>query len=79
MQKARRLVPRNPNRRGRLSTVNLLALTSFGQFGFILKILINFVTKQATLMRRSTVLNLPPLLVFPACTVKDVVGIRDQT
>jgi len=36
------------------------------QLLFILKILFTFVTKQATLMRRSSVLNLPLKLVFPA-------------
>jgi hypothetical protein len=52
--------PGNHYRRGRLSTFGLLVLTSFDQLIFILKILPTFVTKQATLMRRSTVLSLPP-------------------
>jgi len=44
--------------RGRLSTVDLLVLTSLDQLLFILKILLNSFTKQAILMRRSTVLSL---------------------
>jgi hypothetical protein len=32
----------------------------------MLKILFTFLTKQATLMRRPSVLSLPPQLVFPA-------------
>jgi hypothetical protein len=51
---------------GRLSTVDLLVLTSLDLLVFILKILFSFFTKQATLMTRSTVLSLPPQLVFPA-------------
>jgi len=51
---------------GRLSAVDLLVLTSLDQLIFILKILFSFLTKQATLMRRSTVLILPTQLVFPA-------------
>jgi hypothetical protein len=39
--------------------VDLLVLTSLNQLLFILKILLTFVTKQPTLMRRSTVLSLP--------------------
>ncbi len=50
---------------GRLSTVDLLVLTSLDQLLFILKILLIFFTIQATLMRGSTVLILPPKLVFP--------------
>jgi len=57
--------PGKPYRRGRLSTVNLLVLTSLDQLIFKLKILFTFFTKQATLMRRSTVLSLPLQLVFP--------------
>ncbi len=51
-------------RRGKLSTVDLLVLTSLGQLVFILKLLFSFVTKYAALMRRSTVLSLPLQLVF---------------
>jgi hypothetical protein len=51
--------------RGRLCTVDLLVVTSFDQLPFILKIF-TYVTKQATLMRRSIVLSIPFQLVFPA-------------
>jgi hypothetical protein len=44
---------------GRLSTVDLLVLTSLDKLVFELKIF-SFFTKQATLMRRSTVPGLPP-------------------
>jgi len=50
---------------GRLSTVDLLIQTSLDQLLFILKILFTFFTKQSTLMRRSTVLSLPPQVKFP--------------
>jgi hypothetical protein len=50
---------------GRLSIVDLLVLTSLDQQLFTLKILFTFVTKQAKLMRRSTVLSLPVHLIFP--------------
>jgi hypothetical protein len=53
-----------------LSTVNLLVLTSLDQLIFKLKILFTFVTKQVTLMRRSTVLSLPLQLVFPDLIIK---------
>ncbi len=49
---------------GRLSTVDLLVLTSLHQLLLMLKILFTFFTKQPTLIRRSTVLSLPPQLVF---------------
>jgi len=51
--------PGKSSYRLRLSTVDLLALTSLDQLLFILKILFTFFTKQATLMRRSIVLNIP--------------------
>ncbi len=51
-------------RMGGLTTVDLLLLTSLDQLLFILNIF-TFFTKQTTLMRRSTVLSLPPWLVFP--------------
>jgi hypothetical protein len=38
--------------KGRLSTVDLLAMTSLNRFRFKLKMLFTFVIKQATLMRR---------------------------
>ncbi len=52
--------------RGRLSTVDLLLLTSLDKLLFTLKILFTLFKKQAILIRRSTVLSLPPpQLVFP--------------
>jgi hypothetical protein len=51
--------------RGRLSTVDLLVPTSSDHLLFILKIFFYIFTKQATLMRWSAVLSLPPQLVFP--------------
>jgi hypothetical protein len=51
--------------RGRLSTVDLLVLTSLYWLIFFLKILFIGVSKQATLIRRSTVLSLPLQLGFP--------------
>jgi hypothetical protein len=50
---------------GRISTVDLLVLTGLDQLIFKLNKIFTFVTKQATLMRRSTVLSLPLQLVFP--------------
>ncbi len=49
---------------GRISTVHLLVLTSLESACFKLKILFSFFSKQAALIR-STVLCLPPQLVFP--------------
>ncbi len=49
---------------GRLSTVDLLVITSLDQLIFILKILLNFFAKQATLVRRPTVKTLPFQLGF---------------
>jgi hypothetical protein len=63
--------------------VDLLALTSLEKLLFILKILVIFLTKQANSVRRSTVLRLPPQLVFPAfsnsksATQKNKFGIKD--
>jgi hypothetical protein len=54
---------------GRLSTVDLLVQTSLDSNLYKLKILFTFFTKQATLMRRSTVLSLPPQLVSPAVKI----------
>ncbi len=51
--------PGKPYWRRRISTVDLLVLTSLDQLLFILKILFTFFTKQPTLMGRSTVLSLP--------------------
>jgi hypothetical protein len=50
--------------KGRLGTVDLRV----DQLLFIMKISFTFFTKQTALMRRSTVLSLPPQLVFPADT-----------
>ena len=57
--------------RGRLSTVGLLVLTSLDEFLFVLKISFTFLAKQAGLMRRSTVLSLPPQLVFPGLSIPE--------
>jgi hypothetical protein len=62
--------PGKPYWRGKLNTVDLLVLTSLYQLLFILKILFSYVTKQAALMRRSTVLSLPFQLAFPGWTLK---------
>ncbi len=60
---ARRIIlvdePGNPHCRGRISTIDHLALTSLYQLIFILKILSNFATKQAVLMRRLMEENQP--------------------
>jgi len=45
--------------------IDLLGLTSLDQLIFKLKKLFAFVIKPATLMKRSTVLDLPLQLVFP--------------
>jgi len=47
------------------STVNIFVLTSLHQLPFLLKILFNFFTKQATLMRRIIVQSLSLQLVYP--------------
>jgi len=60
--------PGNPCWRGMLRTVDLLVPTSKDQLLFILKILFTFFTKQAMLMRRSTVLSLPVEIVFPVAS-----------
>ncbi len=51
-------------KRGRLSTFDLLLLTSFDQLHFMLKILLTFLQSKL-FMRRSSVLSLPPQLEFP--------------
>jgi hypothetical protein len=48
-----------------LGTVDVLVLSSTDQLIVILKVLFTFFTKQATFMRRSTVLRLTLQLVFP--------------
>jgi hypothetical protein len=57
---------------GRPNTVDLLVLTSLVQLIFIFRVLITFITKQATLIRRSTVLILPLQLLFPDVTLSVV-------
>ncbi len=47
-----------------LDTVDRLVLTSLYQLLLILKTLLSFLQKQATLMRRLTVLSLPLQLLF---------------
>jgi hypothetical protein len=54
--------------RGSLSTVDLLVQTSLDQVLSILKILFSYITKEATLVRKSIVLSLPFQLVFLAGT-----------
>ncbi len=56
----------------KLSTVDLLVLPILDLLLYILKLLITFFTKQATLVRRSNVLNLPLHLVFPVCIGREV-------
>jgi hypothetical protein len=53
-------------------SVQLTSLYSLDQLLFILKILLTSFTKQATLMRRSTVRSLPPQSVFLAVTITAV-------
>ncbi len=62
---------RDPLLKGRLSMVDLLVPTSLCQLILELKILLNFFTKQAPLMRRSTVMSLPLQLVFPGLSLTD--------
>jgi hypothetical protein len=59
------------NWRVRLSTVDLLVLPSLGPQLFLFDILFMFLTKQSTLMRRSTVLTHPLWLVFLAISFHD--------
>jgi hypothetical protein len=47
-----------PYRRGRISTVNLRILTTSDELLLMLKNILFFNTKQAIIMRRSTVLHL---------------------
>ncbi len=56
--------PGKPNRRGRLSTVDVHVLTILNLLLFTLKILFSFFAKQATLMKRLLIHSLPLLLVF---------------
>ena len=65
-----RVKARNPFWRGRLSTVDLLILTSIEQLFLLLQRLFTFLRKQATLLRRSTVLSLSLQQGFLALTLK---------
>ncbi len=64
-------VPRNPNRRGRLSTKEKTPPSTnyFRSAHFYTKISFAFVTKQATLRWRSSVLSLSLQLVFPGSAI----------
>jgi hypothetical protein len=63
------LQPGNPYIRERLSTVDLLVLTSLDLLLLISRTLF-FFTKHGDLIRRSTVLSLPLQLVFPALAIR---------
>jgi hypothetical protein len=56
--------------RERLSTVDLRVLTSLDQLLLILQTLFPFFKTSATLIRRSTVLSLSLLLVFPGLIIR---------
>ncbi len=60
MEATREVLPK-----GRISTVDLLVLTSLNKLLLIMKILFMRFTKKTTLIRRSTVLGLPLQLAFP--------------
>ncbi len=60
-------LPREALLKGRINTVNLLALTNIDLLLLIMNILFTFSQKEAT--RRSTVLSLPLQLVFPDPTI----------
>jgi hypothetical protein len=62
---AAKVRPGNPHWKGRLSTVDLLLPTSVVQLLLKQQTLFTCFIKQATLMRRSTVLSLPLQFVFP--------------
>jgi hypothetical protein len=56
--------------RGMISTIGLLVRTSLDQLLILLKILFAFLTKQAILIWRSTVLSLPLQLAFLGQTLE---------
>ncbi len=58
----------NPCRRGKLGTVDLLALPSLDEVVLILKMLFTSFMRQVILIRRSTVLSHPLKLMFPGQT-----------
>ncbi len=64
--------------RERLSTVDLLVLTSLNQLLFKSKIFFKFLTKQAVVMKRSTVLTLSPQFVFPDMLNGVVLGVLGE-
>jgi len=53
-------------------SVWLISLYSLDQLIFILKIVVIFDAKEATLTRRSTVLSFPPQIVFPGLALYNV-------
>ncbi len=55
--------PRNPYWKGRISTVDLLILSTFDHLN------LTFFIKQPILIRRSTILSKPLLLVFPGLSI----------
>jgi hypothetical protein len=61
---------------GRLSTINLLLVTRLDKLLDILQNYLIFFTKQATLMRRSTVLNLTLQLVFPGKNNPRIISVQ---
>jgi hypothetical protein len=62
-----------------LSTVDLLIPTSLDQLLFRLKRFFCIFTKQANLTRRSVVLSLPRLLVFPARPIAELWKVQNVT
>jgi hypothetical protein len=59
------LLTRNPYRKGIISTVDLLVLTSSEHLLSILKLYLSLFTNQPSLMRRSTVQSLLLLVRVP--------------
>ncbi len=64
-----KVLPGKSYRVGRLSTVDILVLTRLDQLIFSIENIIFLFTKQATLMRRSTVQSLRPELAFPCVKI----------
>jgi hypothetical protein len=58
-----------------LSTVDLPVLTSLHQTAFYIENIVYHFTNQATLLRRSTVLSLPLLLVVLGITFGSKAGV----
>jgi hypothetical protein len=61
--------PGNANWKGRFNTIDLLVLTRSDQLTFMMKLYFSLFTKRVILMRRSSVLSLPPQLGFPGETI----------